>query len=304
MIVQVANHMQMRIVTAMALLVASACKGPPAHVDGPPARLVAGFNDTVVVNEYLAARLPVHVLDSAGHDVRADGVRYRQTSGDPIALSALGIVKCARSADADVRVTLGGLAVNLHVLCRPVYDLRTMGGAELVIGDSAKELSFVALGPDSQVVAPLAGTVVIDDANIASVKGLRVRARAPGMTEAHVRIGNFSRGVMLTTYERVSSLEGLRPSQRNVLVPVRLARGEVRRWRIPPGFYLITMSRNPNAAAGPMLDFSGVRCERFLGIGSFLCRASSDMTVIAYQPLNGQSEAEVSGQIAMRRIEP
>ncbi|MEO8563900.1 MAG: hypothetical protein ABI601_17605 [bacterium] len=297
--------MQMRVAIALAFLVAGgSCRRASGRVEGPPARLLGGVHNTVVVNEYLATRLPVRVVDSAGHDVTVSGVRYRQTAGDPIALSAYGIVKCARSSDAEVRATLGTLASTLHVLCRPVVDLRTMGGAELVIGDTATELSLVALGPDSQVVAPLAGSVVIDDANVASVQGLRVRARAPGMTEVHVRIGNFSRGVMVTTYERVGSLEGLRPEQRNVLVPVRLARGEARRWRIPRGFYLISMSRGASTTSAPKLDFGGVRCERGLGSESYLCRASSAMTVIAHRPLNSPDEGEGSGQIAMRRIEP
>jgi hypothetical protein len=294
-------HMTMRTVLALILAFAGACRGDLGHVDGPPVRLVAGMHDTVVMNEYLAARLPVRALDSAGHDVRSTGMRYQQTSGDPIAISALGIVRCDRSSDADVRATLGDLSADFHLLCRPVSDLRTMGGADLVIGDSARELSIRALGPDSQLVAPLAGSVVIDDANVATVQGLRVRARAPGMTEVHVRIGNFSRGVMVTTYERVPTLEGLRPTQRNVLVPVRLARGETRRWRIPPGFYLITMSPSASTAAAPKLDFGGVRCGKGLGPESYLCRASSAMTVIAYRPLN--STGEGSGQIAMRRIE-
>jgi hypothetical protein len=294
--------MWMKTAAALSLLVAGGCKGALAHVDGPPVRLLAGIHDTVVVNEYLVTRLPVRALDSAGHDVRVTGMRYRQTSGDPIALSALGIIKCDRSADADVRATLGTLSANFHVLCRPVTDLRTMGGADLVIGDSAKELSIKATGPDSQIVAPLAGSVVIDDANIASVTGLRVTARNPGMTLVHVRIGNFSRGVMVMTYERVSSLEGLRAEQRNVLVPVRLAHGEMRRWRIPRGFYLITMSRGSSTADAPMLNFGGVRCGNAMGPTSYLCRAPSAMTVIAYHPASAASDAV--GQIAMRRIEP
>lgn len=292
----------MRAAAVLPLLVLSACKGALGHVDGPPVRLLAGIHDTIVVNEYLSTRLPVRALDSAGNDVRVSGVRYRQTSGDPIALSALGIIRCDRSADTDVRATLGTLSANFHVLCRPVFDLRTMGGADLVIGDSARDISIRALGPDNQVVAPLAGSVVVDDANIAAVKGLRVTARAPGMTEVHVRIGNFSRGVMVTTYERVSSLEGLRPAQRNVLVPVRLSRGDVRRWRIPAGFYLLTMSRGSTSSSSPRLEITGASCGKGLGPDSYLCRAPSAMTVIAYQPPGASSDG--IGQIAMRRIEP
>jgi hypothetical protein len=121
----------------LSLLLAAGCKGVVRHVDGAPVRLVAGNHDTIVVNEYLATRLPVRALDSAGRDVHVAGVRYRQTSGDPLVLSALGIIRCDRSADASVRASLGTLSKELRVLCRPVSDLRTMGGADLVIGDSA-----------------------------------------------------------------------------------------------------------------------------------------------------------------------
>jgi hypothetical protein len=219
-------------------------------------------------------------------------------------VSALGILKCSTSADANVRVTLGRLSADFHVLCRPVYTLRTSGGAELVIGDAAQALSFTALDEKGQSVAPLAGSVVIDDADVASVKGLRVSGRAPGMTEAHVRIGNFSRPVMLMVYERVSSLEGLRPEQRNVLVPLRLARGEEHRWRIPRGFYLISLSHSENAVSGPKLEFIGANCDPALCPGSYLCRAPSSMTVIAYQPLEAARDGAAIAQVAMRRIEP
>ena len=293
---------RMRRAALLPLVMAMSCKGAMGHVDGPPVRLVAGIHDTIVVNEYLATRLPVRALDSAGHDVPVTGMRYRQTSGDPIALSALGIIRCDRSADTDVRATLGALSTNLHVLCRPVSDLRTMGSASLVVGDSATDLSIRALGPDSEIVAPLAGSVVVDDANVASVQGLRVTARQPGMTEVHVRIGNFSRGVVVTTYERVSSLEGLRAEQRNVLVPVRLVRGEMRRWRVPRGFYLITMSRASSVVDAPTLELSGASCGKGIGPSSYLCRATSAMTVIAYRSPSARSGA--IGQIAMRRIEP
>src|SRR4051812_6378744 len=127
--------MLLRLSAATLMLLAlDACARAPERHDGPPARLVAGATDTVVVNEYLATRLPIHPVDAAGHELPANGVRYRWLAGDSLPVSAFGIVTCSRPADALVRASLGSLERRFHLLCRPVHKLLTSWMLDLVAG--------------------------------------------------------------------------------------------------------------------------------------------------------------------------
>ena len=284
--------------TALALFALAACTRAAERHDGPPARIVGGPGDTLVVNEYLAARLPVSVEDRDGHALAASGLRYRWESGDSVPVSAFGIVRCDRPGDATIRASIGSLSQSFHLLCRPVHKLLTSWMLDLVAGDSAQEISVDALGLDGRPVAPLVGKVVVDDSTVAMIHGLRLRPLAPGITAIHVRIGNYSAGSLLTVAERVRSLEGLRPAQSDVVMPVRLAPGEQRRWRILPGSYMLWFLDDRGPDPTPRLAFDGVRCEAIFGGSRFLCRSSTSFAVIV-----SDQNTQASGELALRRLE-
>jgi hypothetical protein len=283
---------------AFSLAALTACARAPERHDGPPARLVAGTGDTLVVNEYLGARLPVRVVDRDGHALATAGLRYRWESGDSVPVSALGIVRCDRSGDATIRASIGALSQSFHLLCRPVHKLITSWMLELVAGDSAHEISVQALGLDGRPVTPLVGKVVVDDSSVAMIRGLRVRPLTPGETGIHVRIGNYSSGSLLTVAERVRSLERLRPEQLDVAMPVRLAAGEQRRWRVAAGSYMLWFFDDQPAQPIPRLAVEGARCEAIFGGNRFLCHSPTPFSVLASAP-----GAEASGELALRRLE-
>src|SRR6266699_1807855 len=103
------------VACAVALFAAVACG------TGPPARLVAGIADTVVVNGLRPAQLP-------------------------IAVSTKGAVTCTHAGDAAVRASLGTLATHILVRCRPVHEIRVVGGVlNLVVGYPPQALVFEAV---------------------------------------------------------------------------------------------------------------------------------------------------------------
>src|SRR5688572_14476153 len=106
----------MRVVTAvLALLFVMACKQPPA-------RLVVGVSDTVIVNSQRPIQIPIQVLDAAGHVLPDTGVRYQWTSGAPVTVSATGVATCTQAGDATIRASLGPLSIDFLLRCRPVRD--------------------------------------------------------------------------------------------------------------------------------------------------------------------------------------
>ncbi|HEX9085830.1 MAG TPA: hypothetical protein VF836_13905, partial [Gemmatimonadaceae bacterium] len=219
-----ANFPMRTVTAAVALLVASACKGPPA-------RLVAGISDTVIVNNRAPVQLPVRVLDAAGHVLQATGMRYRWTSGVPVPVSATGVVVCTKPGDATVRASLGPLNTDVLLRCQPVRDVRALRMMNLVVGDSAQELPFEAVDVDGRPVTLLTGEVTVGDSTIVTVEGIRVRARAPGSTGLTMRVGDRQASASVHVYERVQTPEGVRLGQ-HLAVAVRVAGGEMRRWRI------------------------------------------------------------------------
>jgi hypothetical protein len=244
------------------------------------------------------------VLDAAGRHLDSSGVRYRWTAGAPVSVSTTGVVKCVDAGDATVRASLGSLVSHLIVLCRPVRDVRTIRMMNLVVGDPAQELPFEAVDVNGRPVTLLAGEVTVKDSTIVTVEGVRIRARAAGYTELTMRVGDQLGFASVHVYEPAQSPEGIRRGQR-VAVPVRLAGGEMRRWRISASRenYFLAILPDDDALATPALAIVGANCVPGLGPNSYFCLAQSDASVIVYHPQRVDSAQKLSGTLAVWRQE-
>ena len=284
-----------RLILPATLLASAAC-------DGPPARLVAGVADTVIVNDRRPVRLPVQVLDSKSRVLPDTGVRFELTSGGPIALSNTGVVTCAQSGDARVGASLGKLATQLIVRCRPVRDVHALRMVNLVVGGPPQDLPFEAIGVDGQPVTLLTGQVTIRDGTIAAIDGLRIRALAMGSTSITMRVGNRVAYSSVHTYAPATSPEGLLPGQR-VAVPVRLASGEMKTWQLAasPESYFLTMLPDADEESMPRFAVVGAACARGLGPHSFFCLAKTDASVIVYHPQDVDPKQRLTGTLAVWR---
>lgn len=273
-----------------------------AACTGPPARLVAGRGDTVVVNNHGPVQLPIRVLDAAGRHLDSSGVRYQWIGGTLISVSTNGVVNCTEPGDATVRASLDSLVTHLIVLCRPVRDVRTIRMMNLVVGEPAQELPFEAVDAAGRPVTLLTGQVTVTDSMIATVEGVRIRGRAQGSTDLTMRIGDQLGFASVHVYEPARSPEGIRPGQR-VAVPVRLGGGEMRRWRISASRdnYFLTILPDDDARPTPALAIVGANCVPGLGPNSYFCLAQHDASVIVYNPQRVNSAQKLSGTLAVWR---
>ena len=293
----------MRTLTAaVALLIAAACK--ERAPTGPPARLVAGVSDTVVVNNERPVQVAIQVLDAAGHVLPDTGVRYQWMSGAPVQVSATGVVTCTNAGDATVRASLGPLVTNLLLRCRPVRTVHSVRMVNLVVGGPPQELPFEAIGADGRPVTLFAGQVIVRDSTIAAVKGLHVRGRAPGETTIDMHVGDRQAHASVHVYERVATPEGIRPGQ-HLAVPVRLASGEVRRWRLAaaPELYFLAMLPDRDVRQMPRLAIADASCVPGLDANSFFCLALHGASVYVYHPKQSDSAQVLSGTLAVWRQE-
>jgi len=216
---------------------------------GPPARLVneGASADGLVINHTGPVRLSMTVLDASGHRLERGDVRYERLSGVPIQVSTRGVARCTQRGDAVVRATLGALNTDFVVHCEPVAEVRFAGWGNFLIGDSARTLAVDAIGIDSEPVTRIAARIRVADSTVATLDGTEMRPLRAGMTPIEVEIGNQTVGANVTVFERLRSLEELRPDQRWVAVPVRLQRGQSIRWPLPTGLFFLAFSTDTAA---------------------------------------------------------
>jgi hypothetical protein len=272
-----------------------------AACQGQPARLVAGLADTVVVNNVVPVRMPMHVFDAAGRELPDTGVRFQWASGVPIPISSRGVVKCTQAGDATLRASLGPLVTQVVVRCRPVRGVLGGGALNLVVGDSSPALSFAPIDAAGRPVT-LFTVQVAYDTTILSVERWRVHARAAGRTYVSISVGDSSTFWFVQVYERALSLEGMRPGQR-LAVPVRLAGGEMHSVQLPPSppTYFVAMLPDRDTLRVPRLAIERANCLRAHFPDGYACYALPGAAVIAYHPKDDHPKEAWSGTIAVFR---
>jgi hypothetical protein len=281
------------------LALAAAC----TESNGPPVRLVGGAADTVIINNRAEIRIPLRVLDAHGHSLPDSGVRYRLIVGHQIALSPTGKIKCLHSADATVQASLGSLAATMLVRCRPVKRVHIDGPIQFLLPDTAQEMPLRVVDLDGNPVSLLSGTTDIIDTTVATIDGIRVIPKAPGATVAGVRFGNVSAGVGVHVYEKVTGLDALQQGKKFVGVSLRLAGGEMKRWNLPAGSWMLTMLPESDEVNGVRLRIEGANCSPLqLTRRRYGCFVKSAGTVIVFNPSTSLTAPEVTGVLLVRPI--
>jgi hypothetical protein len=86
-------------------------------------------------------------------------------------------------------------------------------------------------------------------------------------------------------------------------VPVRLAAGDMRRWRLAaaPEIYSVMLLPDHDGQSLPGLAIVGANCERWLDAHSFLCHARQGAWVYVYHPQQADPAQESSGTLAVWR---
>ena len=286
---------------ASVLLTLAACNGPPA-------RLIVGFGDTVLVNNSRPVQLSVQVFDGAGHVLPDTGVRFELISGTSLPVSRNGVVTCPRAGDAMLRASLGRLERTVLLRCRPVHDVLGGGPVNLVMGDPPYDLWFEAVDATGRQVRPFNAAVSVDDTAIVTREGWRIRARAPGTTSVDVYAGEERAHWYVRVFEPAATFDSIRVGQ-HLAVPVRLAAGEQRTWQIPPSRkeFSVEILPGSDTLRVPRLAVLGANCLSRTPWDmprirwGYTCLAWRGAAVIAYHPRNVDPAREWNGTVAVLR---
>lgn len=214
-------------------------------------------DDTVVVNQMHPTRLNVSVLDQYGRRLRSDtAVRYLWITGDSITLSSSGEVRCERHSDAVVRATFGRLVQPFLLRCRPVASIEAPTWLDLVVGDSTRDLSFVAHGPDGRTVTELRGSVTVPDGAIIAAEGTTVRPKQSGQTVAIVDVGDAEARIPIVVYQPVKSFVD-NPRERLMAMHVSLTRGDTIEVSLPNAAFWVTYFSKDPSVPPPTIELEG-----------------------------------------------
>lgn len=292
----------------VAVAAVAACRSEPA-----PARITAGVSDTVLINNRNPIRIPVRVLDATGQQLGDTGVRFERIGGDDLPVTAEGAVSCARSGDLTVRAALGAVSANLFIQCRPVQIVGVEGPVNLVLGDSARELPVVAVGPDGLPVRQVRVTVIVRDTSVAKMEGSRIRTLMSGATMVDVQAGDADGSASVKVYDPVTTLEGLRKDQEHVSVRLRLYGGGVHRWPLPEGNYMVWILPYEYEGRGLQVRMEGAVCEPqdqkprsggFANPPKAVCRAKAGASIVISHPSTRRSAPAINGTLLLRQLNP
>jgi|SRR6185312_663715 len=226
-----------------------------------PARLAVtarAGDDTLVVNAAHPIQIRLQVLDQYGRPLRADStVQFRWIGGDSLRLASNGEVRCDQRRDARVRATFAGLSHDFELRCRPVAWIEAPTWLELVVGDSARELSFVAHGPDGRAVTELRGAITVPSRSIVALEGTTVRPKGSGMTYAKVEVGDATAGIPIVVYQPVTSFVGNPPTVPAMAMHVSLARGDTIEVPLPKAAFWVTYFSKDHGVAPPTIELEG-----------------------------------------------
>jgi hypothetical protein len=304
---QDAREVMVRPVICLFLLALASCERVSAHSLGPPARLVAGRADTIIVNSLHTTTVPVQVFDDVGHELPAQKLTFARVSRDSLNLTPSGRITCERRGDAKVRVTLGALAREFTLRCRPIRGFRfTYGDARpIVAGGAPRDLQFVAVGVDGTPERMLAATVSIADSTVAELRGLTVRPRSPGQTMVELDLGECIWAIGVTVHERVASPAELRAEHDLFLVsPLHLVDGERRGWRLPRGEYRVGLLTQAGVDTKLKLGTTAMNCVPWIGGDEDLhCIALSGASVDVRNPRRAGAGGELYGELFVQRLD-
>ena len=152
-----------------------------------------------------------------------------------------------------VSLVVLGVAAAGFIVSRPRparLDVEAASWLDLGVGDSARDLSIVAQGPDGGIVTELRGAVTIPNGSIVAAQGTTICPTRSGMTVADIEIGNTTTYIPIVVYQPVTSFADRDAAKAGLMaMRVRLARGDTIETPLPKAaFWATYFSKDPLAA--------------------------------------------------------
>jgi hypothetical protein len=301
-----------RSLVIFALYGVSACTtGAAREPDVQIIHFTAARGDTIIVNNEKTVPLPLPGMSAAERLELGREILFEPITSREIELTSTGSVTCRHYGNAKVSARIDGEPRTFQLQCRPVRVFYSYGGPlQFVLGDpvpglsndSIQEMKLYVRGPDNEPVTRLGGTLYIPEADVARGDGLRIMPKGIGATVTSVRVGDHGAGQGVYVFERLSSLEHLRPDQTSIALPVTLDAGESRRITLPPGTWKLIMAPAKDSIDGIQYRVEGAACSVVPPIRrSVYCYGQDSIDVRFTRPRGDSSSAPMVGELRLQR---
>jgi hypothetical protein len=254
-----------------------------------PARLVVR-SDTLIVNGEDPVLVGARLLNRNGREIWRPGLRYVASPMTTARASSDGSVRCTAMGDAILTISRGALEKRVLVRCRPIAGF-SFQGVSLELGGPPKELTVNPIGYDRRRVVLLRGQASIRDSGIAKLRGNLVYPVKVGYTLIDV---DFSGGT--------STRLGVSVTRPAVDASLKLVGGEMRTWRLPPGYYKLHLdaSAASRGRASLLLAASRSNCARGRdGPQDYWCITSDSSTIVVRNPEAPGRGRELAGHLSV-----
>lgn len=272
--------------TAIVLVITSACSDA-AHTR------IAVTSDTLIIN----GPQPVAISAHAVRDDGKAGSRARlafSSNSDVVRLSSDGRVACEHAGDAVVAISSRASKARVVVLCRPILSFSPSGGiGALWVGGPPVSISMRAFDSAGKPVSQLRGTAQIPDETVARLVDGRVYPLQRGRTRVDMDFAGVEASVPVMVVDRV------------VHDSVQLVGGEMRSWRVSPGYYEVQLvsPRDNGGIAGLDLHAYHAHCARapFGGGQHYFCILGERASIIVENSLPVGANSERDGELIVLR---
>lgn len=115
-------------------------------------------------------------------------------------------------------------------------------------------------------------------------------------------VGDEWAEIIVHVYQRVTTLNHLRPEQDHVAVRADLRTGESHQWSVPAGHWVIAIRTDRDVAAGLGVHVEGATCGSMMTFvkGGFSCYSKTDWSIVVSHPATSH-EALVPVELLLRR---
>ena len=255
-------------------------------------------SDTLMISTAQSVNIPVHAVGRDGRLV--SGVRLIFSSNSSVLRTwPDGRIACTRSGDAVVTIAAHAITTRIVALCRRrMWLTLSVAGASdtLWVGGPPREISVVAYDSANHPVHLPSGTATarIYDDSIARIVGGRVYALSRGRTRVDLAFGGLS------------GLAGIDVVERAIHDSLRLVGGELRTWRVSPGYYepRLDVPATREQSQALVLGVYNGKCysvPRDDGRHAF-CHLADDSSIIVRNTAPVASGSELFGELTVLRL--
>jgi hypothetical protein len=237
--------------------------------------------------------LHVSALNKKGETIEGLSPTYSGGPADVLEVSPNGSLRCAKTGDARLTLTAGGLSEPVLLKCRIPTEISVPPELHVVIGDPPTALAPRALGEGGKPLDDVTVEVTSSDPSIVTVEGDKVKGVAVGKARLSSSVGG------ITSVTAVESLEKV------VSESLTLREGAGRSFKLEPAYYLVVIETkvDPRLKQGVAVSWSGTACDNQPENTSlrFNCRVEETATMTVTNPKLMGIGATVTGTVNVFR---